>query len=143
MKEHTEESLIGQTAAPQVILSLGSNCGDRRRALEDAVVWLNAVLENGYHSDIYETESVSGDGKKYLNCVMAGRCPLDAAELARRCKDYESRAGRDEACRRAGQVPIDIDVVYFDNEAIRPREASAGYFLKGLGQLQSHMTSEK
>lgn len=141
--DQKEEAQRPHSRLTRVIISLGSNYGDRLRAVQDAVDWLETVLEACCHSDIYETESISGDGKMYLNCVMAGVCRLDAEELALQCKKYELRAGRDEACRHAGQVPIDIDVVYFDNAAIRPREASAEYFLKGLARLPKPKTDEK
>lgn len=112
-------------------LSLGSNCGDRRQAICQAVERLRERVSVVQVSELYETPDAHGGPKRYLNAVAHVRTEASAEEMERICKNLELKAGRDEAARRRGDVPIDIDPVIFNGQIIRPRDYQALFFQTG------------
>jgi 2-amino-4-hydroxy-6-hydroxymethyldihydropteridine diphosphokinase len=95
-------------------LGLGSNVGDRRAHLEDAVRLLPAhgvaVLAS---SAVYETEPVGEvlDQREFLNACLRVRTELGAEELLGACKAVERELGREPGGPRHGPRPIDVDVL--------------------------------
>src|SRR5437868_2454357 len=89
--------------ARRVLLGLGSNLGDRRRLLKDAVDSLPGVSKM---SGLYETDPVGGPPgqQKYLNLVVAIDSDATPRQLLGMCHRLESGAGRSlaTALGRAG-----------------------------------------
>lgn len=117
----------------RVLLGLGSNLGDRRAHLRDAVSSLPGVTGV---SDVYETDPVGGpDQDRYLNVVVAldvpvvhpggpprpvealtsgdETPPLTPLELLAICQRIESAAGRVRDVRW-GPRTLDVDVLWID-----------------------------
>lgn len=98
-----------------VVLSLGSNLGDRRAALAAAV----AALGPGQVSEVYETQPWGDDDQpNYLNLAMiaadAGRSVTDWLALA---EEVQARAGRvRDPQRRYGPRVIDVDIIVAHDE---------------------------
>lgn len=118
-----------------VILSIGSNCGNRLRNVSEATKWLSSLLDSCMVSDIYETPEIHGSGSLYMNAVLSGYTSYSPSELNMVLKQYEIRAGRDENCRSNGLVPMDIDIVIFDGEVIREADYQADFFKIGYSQI--------
>ena len=117
----------------RVLLGLGSNLGDRRGHLREAISSLPGVTAV---SDVYETDPVGGpDQDRYLNVVVALDLPIVLAggpprppealtasegpgavtplELLRICQRIESGAGRVRDVRW-GPRTLDIDILWID-----------------------------
>jgi 2-amino-4-hydroxy-6-hydroxymethyldihydropteridine diphosphokinase len=95
-------------------LGLGSNVGDRRRQLEDAVGALPAHgVEVLASSSVYETEPVGEvlDQRDFLNACLRVRTELGPEELLDACKAVERELGREPGGPRHGPRPIDVDVL--------------------------------
>lgn len=120
-----------------VVLSLGSNYGDRRGNVEDAMEWLVGVLEEEMCSEIYETLPVGHVGSNYFNAVVAGVFKGSVDELNSLCKEYEISHGRDDESRRLKRVPVDIDIVIAGEEVLRPRDYRCPFFRKGYEAIVS------
>ncbi len=118
-----------------VVISLGSNYGDRRKAVEEAKTWLSDLLDNYKHSETYETLPVGRLGNNYYNSVVSGIFHGSKVELENKCKEYERSRGRDEASRAINRVPVDIDIVIADGEIIRQRDFSCNFFQKGYKEI--------
>ena len=121
-----------------VVLSVGSNCSSDY--VSDAIKWLSTHIEYFIASDMYKTPSIHGYGDPYVNAVAMGETELEQEEFNRTLKQYEIKCGRDESCRAAGIVPIDIDIVMWNNEVIRYRDYRHEFFQIGFRQL---LKSEK
>ena len=93
----------------RVFLGLGSNVGDRRRNLLDAVESLAGRVGV---SQVYETEPVGGPSGQdpYLNCVVELSTRLSPRELLGVCHRLESAAGRVRN-ERWGPRTLDVDVL--------------------------------
>ncbi|HEX4282949.1 MAG TPA: 2-amino-4-hydroxy-6-hydroxymethyldihydropteridine diphosphokinase, partial [Solirubrobacteraceae bacterium] len=95
-------------------LGLGSNIGDRRAHLEEAVAALPArgvaVVAT---SSVYETEPVGLvlDQREFYNACLRIETDHDPEELLSACKDVERSLGREPGGQRHGPRPIDVDVL--------------------------------
>jgi 2-amino-4-hydroxy-6-hydroxymethyldihydropteridine diphosphokinase len=95
-------------------LGLGSNVGDRRRHLQDAVAALpRHGVEVLASSSVYETEPVGLvlDQREFLNACLRIDTPLGPEELLDACKAVERELGREPGGVRHGPRPIDVDLL--------------------------------
>ncbi len=95
-------------------LGLGSNVGERREHLLEAVAALPAhgmqVLAS---SAVYETEPVGLvlEQRDFLNACVRIRTDHGPEELLEACKRVERELGRESGGPRHGPRPIDVDVL--------------------------------
>jgi 2-amino-4-hydroxy-6-hydroxymethyldihydropteridine diphosphokinase len=105
------------TPAPRrVLLGLGSNLGDRRRALREAIECLPNVRAV---SGLYETDPVGGPPGQgpYINLVVAIETDASPRQLLGMCHRIESAAGRVRV-ERWGPRTLDIDILWIDGETV-------------------------
>jgi 2-amino-4-hydroxy-6-hydroxymethyldihydropteridine diphosphokinase len=99
----------------RAFLGLGSNLGDRRAVLRDAVAAIADVVAT---SPVYETEPVGGPEQgAFLNLVVELDTALDARGLLELCRRLETAAGRVREVRW-GPRSLDVDVLWVDGETI-------------------------
>lgn len=119
-----------------VVLSIGSNCGDRRHNVEKAIEWLKSQLIEVKVSDIYETPcALKNEMPSYLNAVVKGVYQGIGYDLEEALKDKEREMGRNSECRAKGEVPIDIDIVICDGEIWREWDYRQKFFTIGYSQI--------
>lgn len=96
----------------RAFLSLGSNLGDRRRFLADAVASLGDQVVAV--SPVYETAPVGGpDQGPFLNVVVELATALEPRELLAVCHRLETAADRVRQ-QRWGPRTLDVDIVWID-----------------------------
>lgn len=117
------------------ILSVGSNCGDRYSNVSEGIGWLSKVLSDIRSSTIYATPDCHGSNREYLNAVVAGKTNRPPEEIDNMCKEFEKSYGRDESMRKTGCVPVDIDLVIYDNKILRPNDFKREFFEIGYGMI--------
>ena len=96
----------------RAFLGLGSNLGDRRGFLRDAIASLGPMVQQV--SPVYETDPVGGpEQDRYLNVVVEVATDLEPRALLAVCHRLESGAGRvrDE---RWGPRTLDLDIIWMD-----------------------------
>lgn len=118
-----------------VVIGIGSNCGDRKLLVEKAVAWLKTVLLQFKCSEIYETPCALKVGKPYMNAVVSGFYQGTGLELGDLLKDKEREMGRDSQCREKGDVPIDLDIVVCDGGIWKEWDYRQKFFQIGYRQL--------
>jgi len=99
-------------------LGLGSNVGDRRAHLEDAVAALpGRGVTVVASSSVYETEPVGLvlDQREFYNACLAIETDHGPDELLAACKEVERALGREAGGVRHGPRPIDVDVLLLDS----------------------------
>jgi 2-amino-4-hydroxy-6-hydroxymethyldihydropteridine diphosphokinase len=110
---------------PLVVLGLGSNLGDSRSIILDAIEALRDVLLELRAASLYETAPLYvTDQRRFINTVVAGFYhemlgqstvdPVCTRKLLSRINEIEARFGRDRSReQRWGERPLDIDILLF------------------------------
>jgi 2-amino-4-hydroxy-6-hydroxymethyldihydropteridine diphosphokinase len=96
----------------RAFLALGSNLGDRRRFLAEAVTALRQLDRVVAVSPVYETAPEGGPRSQgpYLNAVVELDTERSPRELLEVCRALEEAAGRVRT-ERWGPRPLDVDVL--------------------------------
>ncbi|MDR0589497.1 MAG: 2-amino-4-hydroxy-6-hydroxymethyldihydropteridine diphosphokinase [Spirochaetaceae bacterium] len=104
-----------EAAGIPVVLGLGSNQGDSRGILGDALEALGELLEETRAASVFETEPLLvTDQGRFLNTALGGRYRGEPRELLEHIHRIEARFGRDRKQeRRWGERPLDIDILLF------------------------------
>ncbi len=132
----------------RVVLSLGSNLGERLSTLQGAVdaiadtpdVWVTSV------SPVYETEPVDcpPGSKNFLNAVVLADTTLAANRLMERAQAIEDAFDRERGDAANAPRTLDVDLIVVgdrrsDTEALRlphPRAAERSFVLKPWFDLE-------
>lgn len=112
----------------KAVLALGSNLGNRRRWLVQALAHLNAAkqVELTDVSAIYESKALTLAGvdsskPKYLNCVAEIETDLKPEQLLELTQSIEQRLGRKRK-ERWGDRNIDIDIITYGKAHYRSKD---------------------
>ena len=132
-------------------LGLGSNVGDRRAHLENAVAELpRHGVRVVASSSVYETEPVGLvlDQRDFFNACLRVETDHDPDALLEACKRVERALGRRPGGVRHGPRPIDVDVLLLGGLQYRsqrltlphPEVRSRRFVLVPLLELDPDMT---
>ncbi len=134
---------VNELAMSIVYLGLGSNLGDRKQNLAQALQLISQQVVVQKISSIYETEPVDyREQPLFLNAVCRISTRLNPKELLRLVKGIEVRMGRTPSFANAPRI-IDIDILFFDDEVIstqeltipHPRLAGRAFVLVPLAEI--------
>jgi 2-amino-4-hydroxy-6-hydroxymethyldihydropteridine diphosphokinase len=129
------------------LLGLGSNLGDRKALIDEAVVRLGYLPETHLtaRSSYYKTEPVGPVSQEwFLNIALALQTELDPDALLADCHIIEAALGRNRAAEiRWGPRFIDIDLIAFGDVSRsdgsltlpHPRFAERGFVLVPLAEI--------
>ncbi len=99
-------------------LSLGSNIGDRKGYLDQAISRLKALGHVAAISSFYETEPVEFTNQElFVNCAVALETEQSPSDLIGRVLDIERSLGR-ERIQKKGPRTIDIDIVLYSDQVV-------------------------
>ena len=119
-----------------VVISVGSNCGDRKANVKRGLEWLKSILMQTKCSGIYETPCALKSGLSYMNAVISGYYEGPGYDLDDRLKLKERELGRTAQCRERGEVPIDLDIVMENNEVVKDWDFRQKFFQIGYREIQ-------
>lgn len=120
----------------RVILSLGSNIGNRCDNIAAALSALaQSGVEYGSVSSAVESPDDTGRGNAYINVAADCRTDLSLQALKERISEIERQCGRVPSSKATGQMPIDIDVVVWDDEVVSRYDFERPYFKECLHRL--------
>lgn len=108
-----------------VVLSLGSNKGERLGNLNQAVKSLADYGEIVAQSGIYETEALGFEGDLFLNSIVLIDTSHDAPDLLRGLQSIEQKLGRLRT--KPGMLEsrsIDIDIIFFGKQVFKSPDLS-------------------
>ena len=103
-----------------VIIGLGSNVGDRRQTIKQAIHLLseNPMIEIEKISSLIETEPETRlPQPKYINGAIIIKTILSSEELLSFTQDIEKKLGRFSKGNYDPRT-IDLDILFIDNEII-------------------------
>ena len=129
----------------EVFIALGSNVGDRRHNLENAIGSIGDFVDVTDISGIYETApKYVEEQPRFLNMVIGGVTSFGALALLEKLKELEVFLGRIPA-ERYGPRLIDLDIIFYGNECINlpdlivphPALAEREFVLRPLADITS------
>jgi 2-amino-4-hydroxy-6-hydroxymethyldihydropteridine diphosphokinase len=134
----------------RVYIAIGSNLGDRRANCREARKRIAELADTRVvkESSTYESEP-HGDAKTWFaNSVVEVETEFSPSELLKNLKKIEETMGRKRVKgKRWGSRVIDLDILFYDNEAINkrnlkiphPRLAERRFALVPLSELAPQM----
>lgn len=126
-----------------VYLGLGSNLGDRKQNLAQALELLSQQAEIEQLSPIYETEPVGFEAQPlFLNAVCRISTRLSPNKLLAFAKKIEAALGRKPSFPNAPRT-VDIDILFYGNRIIKstnltiphPRLTQRAFMLIPLAEI--------
>lgn len=121
----------------RIVLSLGSN--ERAETnMQEAIRLLRARFPSLRFSEPAWTQPVEWPRSKdpFLNCVAEGWIAEAPETLRPLLKAIERRLGRRPEDKAAGRIPIDLDLLQWNEEVFKPADLSRSYVIQGLASLQ-------
>ncbi len=102
-----------------VVLSLGTNLGNRLQNVETAIAMLHEKAGTVVKvSGLYETPSWGFESTPFYNCALVMHSQKEAKQLLEACQDIEIEMGRAHTKPGYEARIIDIDVIAFNEEII-------------------------
>ena len=143
-----------QNGYTDVYLSLGSNLGDRKKNLDEAVEKLDKETGTVFaYSSFYETAPWGFKSEHlFLNRAIGLRTELSPFELFEKSKKIEREMGRNPLPEeKYKDRPIDIDLLFYGNEVIssplleipHPRLHLRAFVLEPLSEIASQFVHPK
>ncbi len=118
------------------VICLGSNIADRHTRIDHALMLLSQYISIEKSSEELSSDDVSGRGLPYLNKVIKCNTFMDLNQLRKQIAEIETLEGRTEQSKTLGKMPIDIDIVLWDNEVISQLDFERPYFQKIYNTLK-------
>jgi 2-amino-4-hydroxy-6-hydroxymethyldihydropteridine diphosphokinase len=127
----------------EVYLALGSNVGDSKSHIINAINLLGDQLKNITLAPIYKSKAVGyTDQPDFLNTAIRAETKLTTTELLNLTQDIEKQLGRIKRFRW-GPREIDIDIIFYGDQIIKrdkltiphPEFRNRGFVLKPLCDL--------
>ncbi|MDE6073646.1 MAG: 2-amino-4-hydroxy-6-hydroxymethyldihydropteridine diphosphokinase [Muribaculaceae bacterium] len=120
----------------RVVIGIGSNVDPSDHRVAKAIDYLRTALDKAVSSSVYGTQPEGDARYPYSNAVIAGYTDLTRHEIINLLKRYETDNGRTPAQKAVDIVPIDLDLVVYGEEILRPGDFNASYFMTGYRQLE-------
>ena len=104
----------------KVLLSLGSNIGDKKMNLQSALSLIDKKIGDVVSiSKIYQTPALGFVGEDFYNCCIAVNTDLSPIELLKNLIKIEKDGGRLKTKVAAYESrTIDIDILFYENQII-------------------------
>lgn len=116
-------------------IGLGSNTPDREYQISQAIEHICGYLNKCAVSSVYESEAFNGKDAPYMNAVIHGYTAHDHESVVKFLKDWESQCGRTRTDTFEGIIPIDLDLVIWNEHIKRPKDFERHYFNRGYREL--------
>lgn len=111
----------------KVVLCLGSN-QDCEANMSRAVDLLRGYFHSIRFTGSIYTEPVGlSDSTLFLNQAAVAYTPASAASVNQTLKDIEKQLGRMPESKEKGQVPIDIDLLLWNEQVLKPVDLEKEY----------------
>ena len=140
-----------------VLISLASNheqeknLSEAREALAQVLispVYTSAIWTEPYNSHSTHLSPLTCGQKQesaptplashlYLNQLVSAQTHLDCDELNGRLKEIEKAQGRNDEARRQGLVPVDLDLLQYDQQRFHLRDWQRPYIQQLLPELSN------
>lgn len=115
----------------KLTISIGSNSIDKVLQMSNCIAWLKENLKATIFSETYSSPAINGKDPEYLNAVAIALSEETHEDLVRQFKAYEASCGRNSYSKKRGEIPIDIDIVIWNDNILRQKDYCQEYFKIG------------
>ena len=113
---------------PNIFLSLGSNIGDKKLNITNALFELSEYVNIKKVSSLYESDPLLfEDQNNFYNLVIEIEYEETALDLLNIIKNIEIKLGRQSTFRYGPRV-IDIDILFFNNQVIQEENLTIPHY---------------
>ena len=122
----------------KALLSLGANTHDKKERLSHTIEAIAQIANIKTQTPIYETPAEGSIATKpYANALVLIDTPAEYDELRATFKQWEVQAGRTPESKQQGLIPLDIDIVTWNERIIKERDMEFEYMKLGLKLLNT------
>ncbi len=119
-----------------IIFGISSNADDRETKISEAIEEVTALIPDLKVSQSFTASSYNNIGPEYMSVVAIGQCDIDLKRLHTFVKAFEWQLGRDNNTEpQTGIITIDIDIVTFDGDILKPNDYNQPAFQNALTSL--------
>lgn len=119
----------------RIILALGSNDGQELH-IEQASKEIESLMYSvEWASAVYTKPIECTNSSLFLNKVAVATTPLGIEDLHKEFKRIEKKLGRSEKCKECGLVPIDIDLLQWNDMLLKPVDCEREYIRNAISEL--------
>lgn len=122
------------------LIGLATNIPQGGVLLQKVVTEIESMTPVSCFSDCYETEPVGEDSmgtSVYINCIGVIGTEKHFDTLRLLFKERERAAGRTSLSKVNGIIPLDIDIITWNNEIKKPQDLIRNYVQMGIVHLLS------
>ncbi len=113
---------------PNIFLSLGSNIGDKKLNITNALSELSEYVIIKKVSSLYESDPLLfEDQDNFYNLVIEIEYEETALDLLNIIKNIENKLGRQSTFRYGPRI-IDIDILFFNNQVIQEENLTIPHY---------------
>jgi len=113
---------------PNIFLSLGSNIGDKKLNITNALFELSEYVNIKKVSSLYESDPLLFENQdKFYNLVIEIEYEETALDLLNIIKNIENKLGRQSTFRYGPRI-IDIDILFFNNQVIQEENLTIPHY---------------
>lgn len=117
------------------VIELGSNDPDIKRILA-ARLKLEQIFPDIRFSRIFQTEPVDFPSlQPFHNQTAIFHTAMKQTEIVRQLKDLESASGRLPSDKSQGIVHLDLDLLSYSEQVLKPLDIQRDYVQKGMADL--------
>lgn len=122
-------------AMNKVVLSIGTNTNTCFN-LKEAINYLRSYFSNIQFTSTIESEPYGTIYKDwFLNTLAYFETDLSKDKIQLKLKEIEKKMGRKPAHKAEGKIIIDIDLIQWNNEILKPEDFERNYMHKLLKQM--------
>ncbi len=120
----------------KAIISMGSNANRTEN-----IKRVTEILQANYPGSRFSTPEITDPidlpegAKAFLNLVAMVPTNLEKDEFVAQLKGIENDLGRDDDDDEDGIIPIDLDLIKWNDDVIKPRDFMRPYMVAGLEEI--------
>ncbi|MBR5332670.1 MAG: 2-amino-4-hydroxy-6-hydroxymethyldihydropteridine diphosphokinase [Muribaculaceae bacterium] len=118
-----------------LVIGIGSNSKDCQQQMACAMEHLATLFYEVKVSSVYETPALNGKDASYLNAVAIAKTDMELSQATSCLKQWEKQCGRTPESKLQGSIPIDLDIVVWNDDVLREKDFSYSFFTKGYKEL--------
>ena len=134
--------MVNSRRSRRIIIALGSNLNQTIN-IEQAQNYLESAFEDMTFSNPMWTDPIDmPNSAMFMNVVGVGYCRVGEEGVQHALKDIERRWGRIRPSGRLGVIPLDADLLFYDDHFCHEKDWERDYILKLVRQMEVFFTDE-